>query len=70
MKRKQVRVGAMVRMRSGPDRRVAFIITTVGTGVMVQFPDGTRLIKQLSSLERVKEHAGGTEDRNPDGNPR
>lgn len=70
MKRKHVRVGGLVQMRTGPDQRPLKIRAMVGTGVLVEFPDGSRLVKQLSSLERVKEHIDGSETRNPDGDQR
>lgn len=55
MKRKQVRVGAKVRARTGPDRSIGTVVAITGAGVMVRFPDGKCVMKLPSSLERVKE---------------
>ena len=55
MKKKQVKVGAKVRARTGPDRRIATVVGFSGAGVAIRYPDGKHVVKLSSSLERVKE---------------
>lgn len=70
MSRKKFGVGTRVRERHGPVRSEGIVIGIVGSGVMVQWKTGLRTIRQMSSLERVKEQGSGAQDRNPDGNKR